>query len=416
MNESQLLPDKILLEYVEKYTQIGHDCLRAAKRQNLPIYVIDTKVLKKRAQQFKQAFFGTLPNVVFYYAMKSNNSPYIADLLLGQGFGLDVSSGRELETALDLGARKVVFSGPGKTREELLLAVQNSKAVTILIDSFGELERLQEIARSEDVRVRCGVRLRSSEKWGKFGIGPEKLTVFWQRADECSHIGLRGIQFHTSWNLTPDVQVDFITLLSNELHSLPSEFRKQVEFVDVGGGYWPPGGEWLQAYGTTTGKISILRGEAPGSPLAHYINPSMPLEKYADKISQGIQSHILPVADCTICFEPGRWICNDSMHLLLTVVDVKDEHIVITDAGTNAVGWERFETDYCPVINLTRPSLKENACNIYGSLCTPHDIWGYSYFGEDIKEGDVLMIPCQGAYTYSLRQEFIKPLPSVFVI
>ena len=90
--------------------------------------------------------------------------------------------------------------------------------------------------------------------------------------------------------------------------------------------------------------------------------------------------------------------------------------MVITDAGTNAVGWERFEHAYFPVINLSRPGTKQHACHVMGSLCTPHDYWGYTYHGDGIEEGDVLLIPAQGAYTYSLRQRFIKPLPAVSVL
>ena len=101
------------------------------------------------------------------------------------------------------------------------------------------------------------------------------------------------------------------------------------------------------------------------------------------------------------------------MHLLLTVIDRKTEDLVITDGGTNAVGWERFEHDYFPVLNLSRPALRENACAIMGSLCTPHDVWGYAYWGARIEPGDILLIPNQGAYTYSLRQHFIKALPKV---
>lgn len=106
----------------------------------------------------------------------------------------------------------------------------------------------------------------------------------------------------------------------------------------------------------------------------------------------------------------------DAVHLFLSVVDKKAPDLVITDAGTNTVGWERFETDYFPVLNLSRPSLEERPCHILGSLCTPHDVWGYMYFGHSIEPGDILMIPTQGAYTYSLRQHFIKPLPSVHTI
>ncbi|HDS15911.1 MAG TPA: decarboxylase, partial [Proteobacteria bacterium] len=105
---------------------------------------------------------------------------------------------------------------------------------------------------------------------------------------------------------------------------------------------------------------------------------------------------------------PGRWLCNDTMHLLLQVIDRKEIDLAITDAGTNSIGWERFVWDYFPILNLSRPALEERPCEIMGSLCTPDDLWGNSYWGEDLKAGDYLLIPNQGAYTYSLRQQFIK--------
>jgi len=144
------------------------------------------------------------------------------------------------------------------------------------------------------------------------------------------------------------------------------------------------------------------------------ILPSMPIDEFATRLSKSLKNHVLKYTDCTIFLEPGRWISHESMHILVKVVDKKSEDIIITDGGTNMIGWERYETDYFPVINLTRPSLQEKPCMIFGSLCTPHDLWGYSYFGEDIKPGDILLIPTQGAYTYSLRQEFIKPIPDVY--
>jgi diaminopimelate decarboxylase len=101
------------------------------------------------------------------------------------------------------------------------------------------------------------------------------------------------------------------------------------------------------------------------------------------------------------------------MHILLKVIDKKDPKTVITDGGTNLLGWERPLTEYIPVINLTRPSLKERAVKVFGSLCTPHDIWGMSVFGDTVEEGDILLVPDQGAYTYSLRQSFIKPIARV---
>jgi len=189
-----------------------------------------------------------------------------------------------------------------------------------------------------------------------------------------------------------------------------------LEFLDIGGGYWPEQGEWLQQAGTPEGMIKKAKGKDVISPDRHYRLPAEQLKQFAKKIGQAIQEHISPFRGLKICLEPGRWICNDAMHLLMTVVDKKAADLIITDAGTNAIGWERFEIDYFPVLNLTRPSMSERPCLILGSLCTPHDVWGYSYFGKKICEGDVLMIPCQGAYTYSLRQNFIKPEPEVVVM
>ena len=95
------------------------------------------------------------------------------------------------------------------------------------------------------------------------------------------------------------------------------------------------------------------------------------------------------------------------------MVDRKAPDLAILDGGINLVGWDRFETDYAPVLNLTRPSRTERPCRLLGSLCTPQDVFGFSSFGEDLLPGDVLLIPSQGAYTFSLAQEFIKPLPPV---
>jgi diaminopimelate decarboxylase len=157
---------------------------------------------------------------------------------------------------------------------------------------------------------------------------------------------------------------------------------------------------------------------APDSlnPSGHYYLPGTAIEQFGEALGQAVQQHLVGLADLTVCLEPGRWLCHDGMHLLMTVVDCKDTDLAITDAGTNAVGWEKFETDYVPVINLSRPALVEQVCEIHGCLCTPHDLWGHAFWGEALHPGDVLLIPSLGAYTYSLRQDFIKALPKVTVV
>ncbi|MBF0200036.1 MAG: ATP-grasp domain-containing protein [Desulfamplus sp.] len=391
----------VILNFVEKFFHKGQKMIRNIQTEQIPCYLFEPEVIKERAMEFKKAFENNLPDTGFYYAVKSNNYPGVSQAVLEIGFGLDVSSGVELEMALDMNARDIVFSGPGKTDMELDMALSYTSRVVVLMDSVGELYRLEKRAANFGRNVRAGIRLNTDPGgvWKKFGIDMKDLNDFIGAVKKCPHINFQGIQFHTSWNMGPKRQVQFIKELGNTLSQLSMAHRDMIRFMDIGGGYWPEQGEWLLV---SHGKSFTVK-----------INKSSPIQEFATEIGKAVKKNIYSLMDCRICFEPGRWICNDAMHLLIRVVDKKYGNLVITDAGTNAVGWERFEIDYCPVLNLTRPCMEERDCLILGSLCTPHDIWGYRYWGNGIEEGDILMIPTQGAYTYSLRQHFIKDVPGV---
>ncbi|MDY6881086.1 MAG: alanine racemase [Thermodesulfobacteriota bacterium] len=416
--ETPLLPRNELLSCVNYHMGRRDKYLQALEKGPLPVYILESDVLEEKARQFQTVFKKALPEVSFYYAVKSNNHPAVAGTLLKCGFGLDVSSGLELEMGLDLDSHDMVFSGPGKTNQELDLATQHAEDVVVLIDSFGELYRLENIAASKKKEVRAGVRLTTDTNglWRKFGISTRDLPFFWKEARQCRHVLLQGLQFHTSWNLSPEKQIDFIEVLGKSFEEMSPYLREDIVFIDIGGGYWPPQGEWLLNSGTPAGKIrnALGKGADPNSNL--YRLPATPIESFAEQLGSAIYEHILKYKSCRICLEPGRWICSDAMHIFISVVDKKASNLVITDGGTNAVGWEQFKQEYSPILNLTRPSLKEQACDVLGSLCTPHDVWGYSYWGDDIQPGDLLMVPAQGAYTYSFRQEFIKPVPPVIII
>jgi diaminopimelate decarboxylase len=208
----------------------------------------------------------------------------------------------------------------------------------------------------------------------------------------------------------------FISKLGCVLRELPTRLLDPLDFVDIGGGFWPEEGEWLRTGGTRYGMIMNLLFPRHRDNQSRFQVKSCSIDTFARDIATALRAELLGRLRCRICLEPGRWLSHGAMHLLVTVVDVKGRDLAITDAGTSAVGWERFEQDYFPVINLTQPGIEEHACAILGSLCTPHDVWGYSYHGKDIRPRDLLLIPHQGAYTYSLRQHFIKPVPRVAVI
>jgi len=404
----------VLRAYVSGLLARRERFLACCGRGRTPVWVFDEDALCQRAREFTAAFGAEVPGFQAFYAMKSNNHPAVSRALVGVGLGLDVSSGLELEVALSTGCARILFSGPAKTDDELELALEHRERVTVLMDSFGELERLERAARRRGARVRAGVRLTTEERglWRKFGIPLRALESFFHQAAGARHVNLCGLQFHTSWNLGPAAQVRFLRRLGACLGALSPGRRRLLEFLDIGGGYWPPLGEWVHLSETPKGRL--LRTLFPRLKLdGHCRTPSEPIAVFARKIGEALRAHIFPHAGCEVYAEPGRWLVNDCLHLLTTVIDKKAPDVVIVDAGTNNVGWERFESDYVPVLNLSKPSPREQRCFVFGSLCTPHDVWGYRYFGSGIEPGDVMLIPDQGAYTFSLRQQFIKPLAPV---
>lgn len=416
--QTPVLDETELASFVGSFLERRDAFLLMAKQHGSPAYVFDRARLKERARAFVASFERHVSDIRVFYAMKSNNHPLVASTLIAEGFGIDVSSGVELQQAVELGATELLFSGPGKTNEELELTLGHTDRVTILIDSFGELARLDQLAARKGGRVRAGVRLTTEESgiWRKFGIPLDRLGEFMNTADRCQNVSVCGIQFHISWNMNAENQVLFLSRLGAAIRTLPRRQRQEISFVDIGGGFWPPQGEWLQPAATPEGIIRNTISPKADSRRMHFHRPADSLDSFAEHIGRAVDKQLRPEIDCRIYMEPGRWVCNEAMHLLLTVVDRKAGDLVVTDGGINAIGWERYETDYCPIINLTRPSTTEQECLVAGSLCTPHDLWGYTYFGDDIRAGDLLLIPNQGAYTYSLRQNFIKAVPQVAVL
>lgn len=419
LEQAPVFPQAELEQFVSSWLARRDIFLQLHRQTNAPLYVLDSTALLQRAQEFRATFAEYFDNPGIFFAMKSNNHPEVCRILTHAGLGMDVSGGPELQLALEQDVAEIVFSGPGKTEAELRLALAHIDRVTILADSFGELGRISRLATELHKTARIGVRLTTSSNplWDKFGIAPDRLLEFFTTAARLPRIDFCGLQFHTSWNMGPAAQTEFIKQLGGIIKAMPRGFLERLEFLDIGGGYWPECGEWLNRAATPAGTLeNALGAVCVDKWKQHYCYPAASLQTFIREISTTIDEYIRPFKKCRICCEPGRWLCNSAMQLVLTVVDKKSAEFVITDAGTNAIGWERFEYDYFPVINLSRPELQERKCRVLGSLCSPHDVWGYSYWGSGLEAGDVLLIPWQGAYTYSLRQEFIKQLPQVVVI
>lgn len=406
------LPKEILLRSVEKMHSMSGVFKDAREKFGSPLYLIDKPALLEASDRFRAAFAGHFEKFCPYFAMKSNNHPYIIKALSESGYGIDVSSGAEMRTALGSGAAKLVFSGPAKTEKELSLALDNSDKVIILMDSLNEFFKLDKLAKENGKTIRAGVRItaHTSPLWRKFGISLDSLEDFIETVSTSANVRFCGIQFHSSWNLSADNHCALIKSIGEKLSALPESFKKMIEFIDIGGGYWVEDGEWMLSETAPENKIKKQLSDETSDPLDHRYLSADSIEHYASSIADAYNRHIKPYTDCKVFAEPGRFVSHGSMHILLTVEDIKGADIAITDGATNILGWERYEMDYFPVVNISDMSLTEKPMNILGSLCTPHDVWGFAYFGGGIAMGDILVIPHQGAYTYSLRQNFIKDI------
>lgn len=402
--------------------------LKISRQFKTPCYIFDEQALLASIIDFAKSF-RKIPRCSFFYAMKANAYPAILQAVLKNDFGIDVSSTDELQTVLRCGAKRILFSGPGKTKTDLEAALEHADSLIINIDSFSELKKLGALTKAKKQSIRAGVRIitRHHEAWSKFGIPLEKLADFWKEARHYPNINLSGIQFHLSWNRDPKLYDAVISEVAKHLRDdFTPAMRMKLKFIDFGGGFFPNNTEgyypWTDYYpgmspiGSFIKKTHNFFNRPYNFRAPYYITKTVSVETYASKICAALQKHIEPLGDFEYYVEPGRIICNNSMHILLHAVDVKRPGHVILDGGVNMVGWEYGEHFYFPIVNLSRPSLSEIPCTLYGSLCTPHDIWGYYCYAKTIQEDDVLVVPNQGAYRYCLAQNWIRRIPEVYKI
>jgi len=209
--------------------------------------------------------------------------------------------------------------------------------------------------------------------WTKYGIPLQSLGKFWDQAGEYSFLKLNSIHFHQSRNQTTLFYTDTIRELAKYLkNNFTPDQLKSIQYIDFGGGFEPYKSEGvIVSEGLSWPKYKILN-----TPTA---------EEYAIAIGNSIKKYLEPIVRATYLSEPGRYICNNAMHIVLSVADIKDKENCILNGGVNMVGWQRFEKEYFPLVNITHQSKTEQRHRMWGNLCTTWDIWGYYYYGSEIK-------------------------------
>ncbi len=422
-----ILKDKVLYKKGELLSVVNSALKNKNKIKSLvakhqtPFYLFNQQNLDNSIKNFIEAFQKEIPSFKAYYAIKINHYLPIVERAVKKGMGLDVGSIREIDIAIQAGSKDILYFSPGKTEKDLLHALKYNNYITINMDSFGELKRLGNLTNRLKRKIKTGIRFHTDQSgsWRKYGIHINNIKSFFTEVKKYPFIELSGLHFHMSRNKDSTFYEDTIKELGLYLkENFSSGELEKIKYIDFGGGfevyesegYYPNQtvqGGLVQSINNYNGKETVFKDR-------YFIREACRISEYAKKIGRAINMYLDPIVKVTYYSEPGRIICNDAMSIILSVADVKNKENVILSGGVNMVGWQRFEHEYFPLINLSSFSKKEIKCNMWGNLCTTWDIWGYYCYANRIREGDIIVVPNQGALTYSLAQNFIQPIPLVY--
>jgi diaminopimelate decarboxylase len=219
-----------------------------AKEFSTPFYAYSATTLTDNYQAYVDGLKGLKTKIC--YAMKANDSLAIIALLVKQGAGIDVVSGGEIEMALKAGAKPgdIVFSGVGKTRDEMVFALKQG-IFQFNVESEPELDLLQAIAKELNIKAAIALRVNpdvdpkthakisTGQKETKFGIGMDEAIPVYKRAATLSHIIVQGVSVHIGSQLTllepyreAYIRVrDFVDVLRDEAGIA-------LSVIDLGGG------------------------------------------------------------------------------------------------------------------------------------------------------------------------------------
>jgi diaminopimelate decarboxylase len=353
-----------------------------------PCYVYSRATIERHWHAFDRAA-GNHPHLICY-AVKANSNLGVLSVLAKLGSGFDIVSGGELSRVIEAGGdpAKVVFSGVGKTREEIAQAL-SCEIKCFNVESPAELERINQVAAelgkiaaisirvNPDVDAKTHPYISTGLKANKFGIQREQAVDIYRHAATLEHIKITGMDCHIGSQLTeiePFVDaLDKLLLLVDELRDLGIV----LSHLDVGGGL-----------GVT------YKDETPPHP-----------DQYAAALAQ----RMLGRENLSLIFEPGRAIMANAGVLLTKVEFLKqgaEKNFAIIDAAMNDLIRPALYSAWQNIIVTDTSLVRETAVyDVVGPICETGD-----FLGKDrelaIEAGDLLAVRSAGAYGFAMASNY----------
>ncbi|MFP1682234.1 diaminopimelate decarboxylase [Alloalcanivorax sp. C16-1] len=356
-----------------------------AERFGTPLYVYSRDALETHYTAFDEAF-GEHPHRICY-AVKANSNLAVLNVLARCGAGFDIVSGGELERVLRAGGDpdKIVFSGVGKTAEEMAAALK-ADIHCFNVESAAELELLNLVAGELDTVAPISIRVNpdvdaqthpyisTGLKENKFGVDIQKAPALYQRAAELPHIAVRGIDCHIGSQLTRldpfEDALERVLKLLGELQNLGIE----IHHLDLGGGL-----------GVT------YRDETPPPP--------------SDYVA-ALLKHI--PGELPVHIEPGRSIAANAGLFLTQVLFLKPtEHrnFAIVDGAMNDLIRPSLYAAWQDIVPVTPHEADCRDWDIVGPVCETGD-----FLGKDralaLEPGDLLAVRSAGAYGFTMASNY----------
>lgn len=348
-----------------------------------PFYVYSTATLTRHLRVFSEAF-GAL-NPLVCYAMKANSNQAVLTTLANAGSGADVVSEGELRRALAAGipARKIMFSGVGKTADEMRFALE-AGILCFNVESEPELEQLNDVALSlgkvapvslrinPDVDAGTHAKISTGKAENKFGIPWQRAREVYRRAGELPGVKATGIDMHIGSQITELAPFDAAFGRLSELIGALRADGHDIEHVDLGGGL--------------------------GIPYRNDNNPPPLPDAYAEVVKKHVSG-----LNCQVIFEPGRLIAGNAGILVAEVIYVKEgdaKNFIIADAAMNDLIRPTLYEAYHDIWPVVQPAddVAEIVADVVGPVCETGDYLGLERKLPKPVSGDLLAVLSAGAY------------------
>tara|TARA_Y100000768_G_C23972315_1_gene681191 strand:- start:1082 stop:2296 length:1215 start_codon:yes stop_codon:yes gene_type:complete len=375
----------------------GVEVERLAKKFKTPLYCYSYEKLNKNINVLKKNFKKFNPLICF--SVKSNSSVKMLNEIKKFNLGADVVSIGELMKALKAGfnPEKIVFSGVGKTKDEIEYAIKK-KILLINAESKNEILLIEKIAKSKKKKVNIGIRLNpntdaktisqisTGKKENKFGVDEKTFVELVSFVKKSKYLNLKCLSVHIGSQILDNKP--YLKML-NKIDKIIKKSNYRFEFVDLGGGIG----------------IDYLHN-----------NKKFDLKKYSSNIQKFLKKN-----NSNIIFEPGRSIIGDTAILISKVIYIKDgfkKNFVILDSAMNDFMRPALYNANHKIIPLRKNKTKTNkSYEFVGPICESTDKFLTTKKFQKLNDGEYIAICDVGAYGTSLASNYnVRPKPMEVLI